>query len=113
MRLFLKSTFVVAGGWIDNNDIYYKDRIHAPLADRIEVPDYEDPVDVLSDSSEEYALVYDALPAGKIQRVHSTLKKEFKPGRHLTLSIQSNDNFFYFIEYLLFTSSFPLHRLRI
>lgn len=65
---------------MDSNDVYYKDRIHAPLADRIEMPDYEEPVDALSDSSEEYALVHDALPAGKIQRVQSTLKREFKPG---------------------------------
>lgn len=69
--------------WADNNEIYYRDKIHAPLADladRIEVLDYEEPPDALSDTSEEYALVHDALPAGRIQRVHSTLKRELKPG---------------------------------
>lgn len=65
---------------MDNYDVYHRDRIHAPLADRIEMADYEEPADALSDSSDDYALVYDALPAGKIQRVHSTLKREFKPG---------------------------------
>ena len=68
--------------WADNNEIYYKDKIHcAPLADRIEVLDYEEPPDALSDTSEEYALVQDALPVGRVQKVHSTLKREFKPGK--------------------------------
>ena len=72
----------IGNTWADNNEIYYKDKIHcAPLADRIEVLDYEEPPDALSDTSEEYALVQDALPVGRVQKVHSTLKREFKPGK--------------------------------
>lgn len=53
------------------------------MAERVELLDYEEPPDALSDTSEEYALVQDALPAGKVQRVQSTVKREFKPGRSM------------------------------
>ena len=78
--LYKHELWVIKGTWADNNDLYYKDRIHAPLAERVEMLDYEEPPDALSDTSEEYALVQDALPAGKVQRIQSTVKREFKPG---------------------------------
>lgn len=83
--IIMEVTFIpvlTGNTWADNNEIY-RDKIHAPLADRIEVLDYEEPPDALSDTSEEYALVHDALPDGKIQKVHSTLKREFKPGKSI------------------------------
>lgn len=80
ITVILLSVCAPIGTWADNNEIYLKNKMQAPLAERIEMLDYEEPPDALSDTSEEYALVQDALPDGKIQRVQSTLKRDFRPG---------------------------------
>lgn len=52
-----------------------------PLSDLVEILDYDEPMDAISDTSGEYALVQDALPAGRVQRVHSTVKRDaVRPG---------------------------------